>query len=225
MIKQKLTVLLILLCAGAAFSQKYSPQKKIVKENRYSIQLRYQFGKSFLQNPLVIFDNCVNCIRTNQEPVNMQDVDFTFIRRLNKLNAIYATTGYSVFGFQNDHFVEPTQVFFEDYTMRFYFYSLGAGHLLTLRPFKFLHLNLGNSLLWDINTPHDDYLIKRHNLSYRGSLDLELFPKWRLSLISGLFFKHAITNYNRIRFNRDYYPYNYGLLLGLKFNFDYRRFP
>lgn len=222
MIRLTLTFLFCLLGCSLVFSQKHPIKKKVEKENRYALQVRYQLGNSFLQNPLVIMDNCMNCIRTDQEAIIMPAADITFLRTLNRQHALSATMGYSGYGFQNDHYSPSTQYFFEDYKMRYYFFSLGAGHLLKLRLFNFLQFNLGNSLLWDINSPPEDYLIKRHNLSYKGSFETEFFPKWRVSFMTGLYLRHAITRYNKIRFNKDYYPYNYGLLLGLKFNFDYR---
>ena len=219
-INVKLAVLLIILSCSTVFSQGQPKKKRKVKEHLYSIQLRYQLGNSFLHNPLVIFDNCVGCIRTDQGPVKIHDFDITFFRKLNKLNSIAAIIGYSGYGFQNDHFTSvPQPMLFEDYTMRFYFFSLGAGHLLKLRILPFLDLNFGNSILLDLNSPPDDYLIKKANLSYKGSMEMEFFPGRKVSLLTGLFLKHSITNYNKIRFNKDYYPYNYGVLLGMKFNF------
>jgi len=193
---------------------------KTLKDNSFdliSLALNINFGNSFFHNSPFVFDNCPNCYRENQREELVADFNILSELNLSKKQDFLIGFGISQFAFKEDHFTFDSILFQE--SPSFEFYSIRFGHKYDLWKHGRIKLSLRNMLSTDVYAKGHLWLIKRINFSYIVSPEIELSIYKRLAFSIKPFFRQSFINYNRVVFDKNYWPYSYGLGVGIKYLF------
>ncbi|MBP6235776.1 MAG: hypothetical protein KA536_06530 [Saprospiraceae bacterium] len=175
-------------------------------------------GNSFFHNSPFIFDNCPNCYRKNQRELSILDLSLSSELKLSVKNGLLLEIGISQFGFKEDHYTSDNRLFKQ--TPNFGFFSIKTGHTYQLCSHNKLSINMINILSTDIFAESHLWLIRRINFSYilGATIEYKVCNRMAISLIPN--FRQSIINYNRVVFDKDYWPYSYGIGIGVKYLFN-----
>lgn len=184
-----------------------------------SIGLNIDLGSSFFHNSPITLSNCENCSHENQRPKLVLRPEFLLSYRANKNHEIHFGFGITQFGFIEDIIISDRELLGR--SKHFDFYSIALGHGLIFKENDQLQLSLKNQIITDIYFESHLWLIRRENFSFRSSLLLTWKVSKKISLQLTPFIKQSIRAYNRITFDKNYWPYTIGIGAGLKYSFKH----
>ena len=188
--------------------------RDLTLETRPALQLDIGYARSYLHNPLVVLDNCTVCYRENQRSTPIPTFSLSGTIPVRSGNDFRIALGFSEYATLYDHYNSRGQLFVTP--DRFPFWFIEAGYAIELFDTNYFDVSFVSKAVWDIYADDHIFQIQRNNFSYKGSLEIEF--KWSRngSVLLNLFLKHAISKYNQIKFNKDYYPFNYGVEIAFK---------
>ena len=212
-VKTSLAAVAIAIIAFPGMSQ-VKGSRNLKFEYRPALQLDIGYARSYLHNALVVLDNCTVCYRENQRSTPIPTFSLSGTIPVRSGNDFRIAFGFSEYATLYDHYNSRGQLFVTP--DRFPFWSIEAGYAIELFDTNYFDISFVSKAVWDIYADDHIFQIQRNNFSYKGSLEVEF--KWSRngSVLLNLFLKHAISKYNQIKFNKDYYPFNYGIEIAFK---------
>jgi len=182
-----------------------------------SIGLSFDLGSSYFHNAPVVLTNCDNCSSENQRAKIVLRPEFRLAHRINKNHEIHFGFGITQFGFIEDIFTVDRNI--KDRSKHFDFYSIALGHGFILKENERFRLALINQLITDIYFESHLWLIRRENFSIRSSMLFTWKVSEKVSFELFPFIKQSMRAYNRIVFDKNYWPYTIGIGVGFKYSF------
>ena len=202
-------------CLAITLGTVGNAQEAVVREMR--VFLNAGLAQTFHFNAPTQTGYCQDdCVIDFQRAESSSSLNLGLMTAFNARHGILAAIGFSELRF----FESGRSIRDDGYLLPYHrveesrFFSLCAGHWLTLFESQKVQINLENSLVSDLvmstMTP-----LHQINWSYKGKVDtgLEIHPG--LWLNGGVFFKTAIHPYNRDTSGDRYFPYAIGAEIGV----------
>ncbi len=219
--------LLIQFCIA---SQVYAQQKNRLQLNGgISNTIHYNY------KPATKLYNCTEaCYVEIQRPYYSFNYGLSYFRTINAKHDIQVGLGIAEHRFEEEGMADSgggTLYPFE-HIVTIYYYDFYLAHRLNifLKPRKSknekcpdskekestikTHFFWENNLIYELIT-QEDYTLKTHNVALKSEVGVHTkFFKGLYGEVSG-FYKTGIMKYNKVKYNKNYVPYGYGVEIGV----------
>ena len=197
---------------------------KINKNSELLIGFKISTGYSFLEDSFVTFNEVNtsnNDLAYNLRQYKALIFDYDLECLVNVYNKHWLIGGVGYNQYSHIHQQGTARGKF-DYRVNSNYFSVKVGHNYRLFQLDLIDIAISNIFQVDMLSPWS-YIgnRKEYNLSYNFVLELAYQCSDKIKLFIPIFYKHAITRYNEEKFNRNYYPYSYGLGIGMRYKMSY----
>lgn len=190
-------------------------QDGVSQDVNFSIGITYNRAKTFFYDAPIILDNCTSCRRENYRGNSVYGIGLDVRAKIKNRHHLKLGLGVSQYGYRNDHYFE-NRLF--NQSEEFDFLASTFGHSYTLKKSEGSNFSITNSFAVDTYLPGHLFLINRFNFSYLLELSYSKKVNNDFSIAIQPFFKRSLLKYNRVLFDKDYFPYSYGLGVGVRFD-------
>lgn len=197
----------------------------------------FHYGSKVIANPFVTNFSARDQEAVEQSHFNTFDVSITINHFLKARQEVFGGIGFSEHVFEENgdvtYYISNNNIrtfpYSELYSYEHFYVVVGHRYTFPARGvfFPFIENSLQSD--WLIDPPQftfpTDYF-KQNGYSYKfqfgyRSSDILLkyfkLKNFRINSLISVFFQSAIVKYNLKKFNRDYYPYAYGINLSMSF--------
>ena len=173
------------------------------------------------QHPVMINFCEDGCYPVEQEPRIGKSIDVGYYHMLGQRNEVRLGIGFCEYRFAEKGMASPGDADLLPYQVivDLNYMTLFAGHRLRLsRQDRKVIPMIENDFYVDLFPP-GDHVLKSANFAVKTKLGVFISLEDNLNLVLNGFFKSAIARYNRHESTGDYFPYAYGIEIGLKVGF------
>lgn len=200
----------------------FSQENVILNSNDISIGFKISVGWSMHEDPFVDLHN-INEYATylkynlRQSSAKVVDFDLDVLLKITQKHKLLIGVGLNKYGF-NQQQTNIYETVSSDTKIKFL--NIKAGHYFDLFNNRAVNLSIANILQLDTDLVSGNLNINKYSISYQVVIELGYNYSNTINLFVPFYYKHALRKYNRVKHNRDYYPYSYGLGIGVRYKMD-----